>query len=54
MKFFSFDIYPPIFCGGPVLFIKSLNPSKFSTLLEMNYKKAFHPVKAEVLKGDLD
>ena len=21
-----FDIYPPIFCGGPVLFSKSLNP----------------------------
>ncbi len=25
-----FDIYPPIFCGGPVLFCTSLTPNYFS------------------------
>jgi hypothetical protein len=33
-----FDIYPPIFCGGPVLFSKPLSPYGFiyqTTLWEM-------------------
>jgi len=26
IRYSLFDIYPPIFCGGAVLFNKSLNP----------------------------